>query len=58
MLNRMVAVADDAGSLLKKRKHFPPEEENAFVSNFEGEEIGLLDIVLLDGLVRRDLHNQ
>ena len=54
----MVAVADAARSLLKKRKRFPPEEENAMDSNFEGEELGLLDIVLLDGLVNSDHRNQ
>jgi hypothetical protein len=58
MINKMMAMARDEFSRLEKPALFPLEEETAKVFYFGEEEIGLLDIVLLDGLVNRDTRNQ
>ena len=52
MMNKMMTLADERQPQSKKQKPFPIEEERANVFTIGKEEIGLLDIVLLDGIVK------
>lgn len=52
MINKMMTLTDEELPRSKKQKPFTIEEERANVVTIEKEEIGLLDIVLLDGIVK------
>jgi hypothetical protein len=54
----MMTVASEEQTRSKKKKAFPIEEERANVFTIGKEEIGLLDIVLLDGIVKNNACSQ
>jgi hypothetical protein len=54
----MMTVASEEQTRSKKKKPFPIEEERANVFTIGKEEIGLLDIVLLDGIVKNNACSQ
>lgn len=57
-MNHMMAMARDDFYRWKKQKPFSPEEERANVFSIENDEIGLLDIVLLDAIEKSEARNQ
>jgi hypothetical protein len=54
----MMTVASEEQTRSKKQKPFSIEEERANVFTIGKEEIGLLDIVLLDGIVKNNACSQ
>lgn len=57
MIDKIMTTTDDEFPRPKKTHFFPVEEEKANASNAGEEEIGLLDIVLIDGLLKSDVCN-
>ena len=57
MTDKMMTTTDDEFTRLKKPHFSPVEEEQGNAFNTREEEIGLLDIVLLDGLLKSDVCN-
>lgn len=57
MKNKMMAICHEDFPRLKKQKPFSPEEERAFVFNIGKDEIGLLDIVILDAIAESQSFN-
>jgi hypothetical protein len=58
MKNKMVAMIYEDLPRLEKRKPFSLEEERANVFTIEKDEIGLLDIVILDAIAKSDACNR
>jgi hypothetical protein len=58
MKNKMMAMTYEEFPRLKKQKPFSPEEERAFVFTIGKEEIGLLDIVILDAIAKSEAFNR
>lgn len=54
----MMALADEDLPRSKKQKPFSIEEERGNVFTMGKEEIGLLDIVILDGIVKSNACSQ
>lgn len=57
MLNKMMAMSHEDFSRLKKQKPFSHEEERANVFTIGKDEIGLLDIVVLDAISKSEACN-
>ena len=58
MIKKMMALADEDLPRSKKQKPFSIEEERGNVFTMGKEEIGLLDIVILDGIVKSNACSQ
>ncbi len=58
MINKMTTMAKEDFPRLKNQKPFSLEEERANVFIIGKEEIGLLDIVILDGIVKSQACSQ
>ncbi len=58
MISKMMAMANEDLPRLKQQEPFSPEEERATVIAFGKDEIGLLDIVLLEGLTKSEACNR
>ncbi len=54
----MMVKANEGHPRLKKHLPFPPEEERANVFSIGKDEIGLLDIVILDAIAKNEACNQ
>jgi len=57
MKNKMMAIGYEDFPRLKKQKPFSLEEERAFVFTIGKDEIGLLDIVILDAIAKSEACN-
>jgi hypothetical protein len=57
MLNKMMAMIHEDYPRLKKQKPFSLEEERANVFTIGKDEIGLLDIVILDAIAKSEACN-
>ena len=57
MKNKMMAIGYEDFPRLKKQKTFSLEEERAFVFTIGKDEIGLLDIVILDAIAKSEACN-
>jgi hypothetical protein len=58
MKNKMMAMTYDDIPPLEKQKPFSLEEERAFVFTIGKDEIGLLDIVILDAIAKCESCNR
>ncbi|BBO71507.1 hypothetical protein DSCA_54370 [Desulfosarcina alkanivorans] len=58
MLNKMTAMADEEFPRFEEPARFSRKEESAPIYYAGEEEIGLLDIVLMDGLVNNETRNR
>lgn len=57
MLNKMMAMSHEDFTRLKKQKPFSLEEERVNVFSIGKDEIGLLDIVILDAIAKSESSN-
>ena len=58
MKNNMMAMSYEDLAPLEKQKPFSLEEERAFVFTIGKDEIGLLDIVILDAIAKCEARNR
>ena len=54
VMNQVAAMAREEGIPVEEKKPFPQEKERAAGFSLRADELGLLDIVFLDAIVKKD----